>query len=369
MRAMVFALVGIFTPIFVFKLGGVIGVLGYYALTRLVTLGSVVPIAHLIETMGFRRSIAVSLLFLAIGLATLIRAEQYPALLLVSAVANGLNIPFYWVARNSAISQDSQRKHVGSQMGFLTSIEQVTTMLGPLAAGLVIEKWGFPTLYALALLILVVSVVPLWGMPAHIHRNGATWRGFYRWLTNRHYFHNGVGIGARAVDDYAINILWPLAIFGIGVKTGVLGGIFSTVAIVALVVRLILGKMFDKLHARGDTSDEWVFGVSAVVSSVIWIGRIFVRSVTAILSLDLVGAIFGTAYASLYVDYEQLGGKRMGSMTYWVYGEMMYSIMAIGLFVLTGMGVYWGIWKEMFMILASFWVLVSIVMARESNMK
>ena len=47
----------------------------------------------------------------------------------------------------------------------------------------------------------------------------------------------------------------------------------------------------------------------------------------------------------------------------------MYSIMTIGLFTAVGVGVGLGVWKEVFMILASFWVLISIVMARESNLK
>lgn len=224
-------------------------------------------------------------------------------------------------------------------------------------------------LYSLALVVLMVSVVPLWGMPPHVHKNGATWRGFGQWLTNRRYFHNGVGIGARAVDDYSQSMLWPLTIFVLGIKTGVLGGIFTLVSVLALVGRVVMGRVFDKLHAKGDMSDEWVYGVSAIVNSMIWLGRIFVRSLGTIVGVDLVGAIFGTAYTSMYIDYEQLGGKRMGSMAYWVYGEMMYSIMALGLFGITGIGAYFGIWRETFMILASFWVLVSIVMARESNMK
>lgn len=344
-------------------------VVEYYVLTRLVTLLTVVPIAKVIERIGFRKSIAISLIILVVNLGSLLFAGSYIWLVVLSAVAGGLNIPFYWVARNSAISQDSDKRHVGRQMGNMTSVEQVATLLGPLAAGLIIERWGFQALYGLAIIILVVSVVPLWGMAPHVHPNGASWGGFARWIRDRRYFHNGVGIGARAVDDYAINVLWPLAIFVMGVKMGVLGGIFTMVSVVALTVRLILSRVFDQLRAKRDWSDELLYAVSACVNSLTWIIRLFVGSVGSILMLDMSGAVFGTVYSSLYVDYEQLGGQRMGSIAYWVYGEMMYSIMTIGLFVAVGVGVSLSIWKEMFMILASFWVLVSIIMARESNMR
>ena len=378
LRSLVFALVGIFTPVFLYKLGieefgaakyGIMLVAGYYIVMRITTLAGVIPISWIIKKIGFRRSIAISLLILAINLGSLLFAGNHFWLVLVSAIAGGLNIPFYWVARSSAISQDSDKVQVGRQLGNLMTIEQITTMLGPFAAGMIIEKWGFQPLYILALVILVISVIPLLSMPHHTHLNGASWRGFGLWLTNRRYFHIGVGIGSRAIDDYSISVLWPLAIFAMGIRVGTMGGIFTLVAIASLVVRMVIGRVFDKLHAKHDFSDELLYGVSACVNSIAWILRIFVGSVGAILLLDMSGTIFGTTYSSLYVDYELLGGKRMGSIAYWVYGEMIYSLMAIGLFLMVGVSAWYGIWKELFMILASFWVLISIVMARESNLK
>lgn len=368
LRSLVIALVGIFTPVFLYKMGGVMAVAEYYILTRVMTLLAVIPISWIIERIGFRKSILISIIILAVNLGSLIFATQFPWLIVISAVAGGLNIPFYWVARNSAIAQDDDKRQVGRQMGIMTTAEQVATLLGPLAAGLIIEKWGFQPLYALALVILLVSLLPLWGMAPHVHRNGATLRGFFAWLRDRRYFHNGVGIGARAVDDYAISVLWPLAIFVMGIKIGAMGGIFSAVALSALVVRIVMARVFDKLRAKRDWSDELLYGMSACVNSITWIIRLFVGSVGSILMLDMSGAVFGTIYASFYVNYEQLGGKRMGSIAYWVYGEMMYSIMTIGLFSAVAIGVWFSVWKEMFMILAAFWVLVSIVMARESNL-
>lgn len=378
LRSLVFALVGIFTPVYLYKVGnlffgdlryGVILVAAYYILTRITTLIFAVPISWAMEKIGFRRSIATSLFLLTINLGSLLAVDKYIWLVLVSAITGGLNIPFYWVARSSAISQDSDKKNIGTQMGVMTTVEQVTTLLGPLCAGLIIEKWGFHYLYIVALVVLFASIVPLIGMPHHAHKNGASFKGFWYFVRDRRYFHIGIGVGARAVDDYSISVLWPLTIFLMGIKVGILGGIFSVVSISALLVRIIMGKVFDKLHDRNDWSDEFLFALSACVNSITWIIRLFVRSLGSILMLDISGAIFGTVYSSFYIDYEQLGGKRMGSIAYWVYGEMMYSIMTIGLFVAVGIGAWYGVWKEMFMILAAFWVLVSMVMARESNMK
>lgn len=369
MRALVMALVGIFTPIYIYEIAGIGWVIGYYLLIRIVVLFFAIPVSHIIEKIGFRRSIGISLVLLMICYGTLLGYQGEWWLLIISLVASGLNIPFYWLARSSAIAQDSETAHVGRQLGILTSVEAVATMLGPLSAGLIIEQWGFGVMYLAAILILLTSLVPLLSMPPHTHKNGASWEGFVRWIQSRRYFHNAIGIGARAVDDYGLNVLWPLAIFVLGVNTGTVGGIFTLSALVALVVRLVMGRMFDRLHDRRDLSDEWVYGAAAGVNAILWLLRILAHSVGIIVGIDLMGAIFGTTYSSYYVDYEQLGGKRMGSIAYFVYGEMMYSIMAIWLFGMVAVGWYLGIWREVFMILAAFWVLISIIMARESNMK
>lgn len=369
LRSLVFALVGIFTPVYIYQLLGLWPVLGYYALLRLTTLVTVLPIARIIERIGFRRSIAVSIIFLAGSLAGLLGATQDVRYLVVAAMLSGINVGFYWVARNSAVAQDSQARRVGSQMGIMTSVEAGATVLGPLTAGLVIERWGFPALYTLAIVILVISVIPLWGMHAHVHRNGASWRGFWRWVGSRGYFHNAVGIAGRAVDEYAIAVLWPLAVYLLNIRVGVVGGIFSTVAIVGLAVRLVTGIIFDRLRVRRDWSDEWLYGLSVTGSSILWLMRLGVSSVGAVLGVDLAGAIFGTTYSSLAVDYQQLGGKRMGSIAYWVYGEMVASAAILVWLGVVAVGAWVGAWREVILITASLWVLISITLARESNMK
>lgn len=378
MRSMVFALIGIFTPIFVYNemvssgyspWVGVASVAGFYLITRLVVLLTAIPASHLIEKIGFRRSILVSGIFLALYLVCLKLASGNLWLLAIAPVLGGLNIPTYWIARGSMISQDGSRGEVGRQMGRLLIFEQVSAMMGPLLAGLVIEKWGFPQLYSLAFVVLLLSVVPLWHIPSHSHRNGATWRGFAQWATNRRYFHQAVGIAGRAVDDYAISLIWPLTIYLMGWHISGVGGLFSAVSVVAILVRYVSGRFFDVLYKRRDWSDELIFGVAHVGTSVIWMVRIFITSVRAVFATDLIGAVFGTLYGSMYLDYQQLGGMRMGSIAYWVYSEIVYSIAVVAMMSAMILGAWIGIWRELIFVLAALWGLLGMVQARESNMR
>lgn len=378
LRALVFSLVGIFTPLYVYLQVEQAGYLGwypvagvalFYLLSRAVVLLSCVPISRGIERIGFRKSVLVSAIFLAIYLCLLKISSGNLWLVALAAVMGGLNIPWYWIARGSLISQDGSKQAVGRQMGWLLTTEQVVTILGPITAGLIIQQWGFSTLYGLAFVILCLSLFPLWHMPTHTHRNGASWRGFISWLGNRRYFHQAVGVAGKAVDDYAITMVWPLSIYLMGWQTSLLGGLFSGVAIISLLVRYIAGRSFDLLHQRGDYSDEIVLGVSSVASSIVWVIRIFITSVKSIVTLDAIGAVFGTLYGSMYINYEHLGGMRMGNIAYWVYVELIYSLAAAGVMGVMILGAWLGIWRELIFLLAALWVLLGIVQARESNLK
>lgn len=377
MRAMVYALIGIFTPIYIYQLVvamgqpgwvGVAGVGVFYLIIRVTVLVTSIPVSHLIERIGFRRSILISVFFLALYLLFLKLGAQNIWYLVLSAIAGGINTPCYWIARGSVISQDGSRQSVGRQMGNLLSIEEVSAMLGPLLAGLIIEKWGFVELYSLALVILVVSVLPMWYMPGHTHKNGASWRGFKVWVKNRRYFHLAVGIAGKSVNDFASAIVWPLAIFLMGWHAVKLGGLFSMVSVVAIIVRMVGGKWFDVLHGKRDMSDEKMFAVATLGTSMVQMARIFVRSVSTIFSVDLIGAVFSTLYGTMYSDYEQLGGMRMGSIAYWVYVEIVYSSMAIIMMSLLIIGAWFSVWKELFLLMASTWAIIGMVQARESNL-
>ncbi len=377
MRAMVYSLVGIFTPIYIYQLVmnrggsgtfGVIAVALFYLLIRVTVLVFALPVSHMIERVGFRRSILVSAVFLGLYLFFLRLARFDIWYLVIAAVAGGINTPSYWIARGSVISQDGSRGQVGKQIGNLLSVEELSAILGPVAAGLVIEKWGFSYLYFLALIVLLASVIPMWYMPRHTHKNGASWRGFGIWIKNRRYFHQAVGIAGKSVIDYASAVVWPLAIFVMGWHTSLLGGLFSLVAIIGVCGRLVYGRLFDTLHKRGDMADEKLFASVSFGVSMLHLARIFAMSVKTIFALDLFGAIFATLHSSMYSSYEQLGGMRMGSIAYWVYKEIVYSVMVVVMMGVLAVAAWFSVWKELFLLMASMWVIIGMVQARESNL-
>lgn len=378
MRSLVFSMIGIFTPVFVYtSMLAVTGqmthalasVAGYYFLVRLVVLLLNVPMAKLIEKIGFRRSVLASAFILMLYVAALVMAGGDYRYLPIAAILLGANIPLYWVSRGSVIALDSKRTTLGKQMGLLAVLERIAGIAGPVAAGLMIEAWGFPVMYTAAGLILIVSVIPLWSMPHHVHRNGVSWRGYAGWIKDRRFFHQGIGVMGRAIDEYGFNIVWPLSIVLMGVHYSQLGGVWSILTLITVAYRYGSGYIFDKLYKKKGWEDEALFGLAAVGTSMAWLARMFVGSLTGVLMLDGGSMVFATTWRNISQDYDMLGGKRMHEIAYFTYKEMTYSAAILLICVMWAVGAYLGVWKELIFGMAALWIIMSIVQARESNLK
>lgn len=369
LRSLFLSMTSIFIPIYIYSLSSsLLLVIGYYIVQRIIVAFTVFPISKIIERVGFRRSITYSVLFLIISTISLIMVKHNIWWLLVAVISEGLQVPFYWISRDSALSQDFDAKHMGRKVSSLVVLENIASLLGPFAGGALLYFSSYQVLFTVTVGILGLSVIPLWGMPSHAHKNGVSLRGFWYFLTNGRNRHQAVANFGAAMNDYGNGVVWPLILFIGGISHAGMGAIYSMVGGVAILVQYFTGTWFDKLRARNDYADEGVYGFAVVGVSIIWLIRFFANGFAQILPLDISRQLFSSVQANFYSDYLHLGGKRMGSIAYWVYMEVIYSMGAIFLFTLMGVGIYFDVWKELVVGSIALWSLSTIVIARESNL-
>lgn len=378
LRSLYMSLTTIFVPLFIYSQGiqiwgnmqsAILLVGGYFIVERILVVVSVFPLSKLIEKIGFRKSITLSVIFLIGYTVALLLAPTNMAWLWVSAACGGLQIPLYWISRDSALSQDIESKNMGTKMGYIVVLENISGLLGPFAGGAIVAFLGYQALFICALGVLGLSTIPLWWMPPHTHRNGISLLGFWSYLTNGRYIHLAVANFGSAMNDYGNGVIWPLILFLKGITDAKLGAVYSIVAVVTIAIQYTTGAWFDRLRSRRDYTDEGVYGIASVGVSIAWIIRLFVTGLSQVISIDIGRQLFSAVYTNFYSDYLHLGGKRMGSIAFWVYMEVIYSFGAIMLFVVMALGVYYGIWEELVLITISLWSLSSIVVARESNLR
>ncbi|HBD02309.1 MAG: Major facilitator superfamily [Microgenomates group bacterium GW2011_GWC1_46_16] len=377
LRSLFMSMTSIYVPLFIYSVGmGIWGswqaalwlVAAYYILQRLVVVIIVFPLSKLIEQIGFRRSISLSVFFLIAYTVSLLLVKQDTSWLWVSAVCGGLQIPMYWISRDSALSQDIEGKTMGRRIAYIAVLENIASLLGPFVGGTIVALSGYSTLFGVTLAILALSIIPLWWMPGHTHKNGVSLAGFGYFLRTKRYLHQAVANVGIAVNDYGNGVIWPLILFFQGIRDEKIGIIYSVVAVLAVAIQYITGPWFDKLRARKDYADEGIFGLATAGIAIIWVARFFVKGIAQVLPVDMGRQLFSSVHANFFSDYLHLGGKRMDSIAYWVYIEIMYSLGAIGIFGIMAMGVYWGIWKELVLVSIALWSLATLLIAKESNL-
>lgn len=377
LRAFVFALLSIFVPIFVYQQGlaayhsiqaGLLSVALFYLIMRITIILVSIPASRIVEKIGFRRSVIVSIFLLITWMVFFLIAKHSLTFVWLGSVALALNVPFYWIARDSALSQDASSSSMGRSMAGIATLEKIAYLAGPFVAGVIITFWGFSVLFALSLILLLVSAIPLLWMPHHTHKNGVSFTGFIEWLQVKHYLHQALASAGAAMEDSGLGIVWPIALFLIGFDAGTLGTVFSLVAIATIATQYIVGIIFDKLHRRWDFSDEIVFIASATVSGLLWIVRLFIFTLPQVLAVDSFGQVFQTVYYGFQSDYSHLGGKRMGSISFWVYMQMVYSITSLFICLVFIAAIFLSVWKPVLFLMITVFVILSAVQAKESNL-
>lgn len=377
LRSLFMSMTTIFVPLFIYTQAmhlwgsyqkALYLIVFFFVVQRAIVALIVFPLSKLIENIGFRRSISLSVILLIGYTLALYFAKDNISWLWASAVCGGLQIPLYWISRDSALSMDIEGSKMGTKMGYIIVLENISGLLGPFAGGAIVAIAGYPTLFVTALVVLGLSTVPLWWMPPHSHRNGVSLAGFWYFLTNGRYLHQAVANFGNSMNDYGNGVIWPLILFLQGITDAKLGAVYSIVAVLTILIQYLTGKWFDRLRSKNDYTDEGVYGFTSVAMALSWLGRIFVTGFAQVVSLDIGRQIFGAVYSNFYVDYMHLGGKRMGSIAYWVYMEVIYSIGAVLLFGTMAIGIYYGIWKEITLMTIALWSLATIVIARESNL-
>lgn len=377
LRSLYFSLTSIFVPLYIYGLGretygqiqtALLLTAGYFVVQRVVVALAVFPLSRLIEKMGFRRSITLSAVVLLLYTLALMGAEESLVWLWVSAVCLGINTPLYWISRDSALSQDVTSGTMGTKMAYVGILDRIAGLIGPVTGGVIVALSGYNVLFWLATGVLALSTLPLWWMPPHRHKNGVSLAGFGYFLTNGRYSHQAIANFGSAMNDYGGLVIWPLILFLQGINDESLGAIYSLAAAVTIVVQLWSGRWFDKLRSRKDYADEGVYGLASVGVALSWIGRNFAAGMGQVLAVDMGRQLFATLSSNFFSDYAHLGGKRMGSIAYWVYMEIVYSLGAIVILGVMAAGVFIGAWKEVTLMTIAIWSLAMVASAKESNL-
>ncbi|RME54946.1 MFS transporter [Candidatus Woesearchaeota archaeon] len=292
-----FSLVGLFIPIYLLKEIGKSfdAVMLFLILYGLFTLLGFYIALNLSKYAGLNVTVMLSVPIRLAFLLMLNALKNYNISLILIAFIGGIGAPMFWLPFHKRFSQFSDHGKRGAELGLMYAANGFFAIIAPLFGGVVAQTFGFKWLYALAGIILGLSVVPLLfikneKLEKQIYIKDILKGRTYRELLG--YFAEGYRINAY--------VLWMIFVFFIISSYVTIGGLSSVVVLFNTLFNMVVGYF----------SDVWdkkkILRIGALTDAITWILRVIFTSIYSIFALTSISgmaiSVWHTPFMMKYYD-------------------------------------------------------------------
>ncbi len=277
-------LVSVFIPIYFYKLGyPLLQILIYYFLlpvhgmffTRYI-------IAPLVIKVGVKKSILYSVLFKIVFFVCLQFLPGASWLFFILPSLHVLKNQIGTLSYHLNYLEHSDSTKRGREVSAIFGATLLAGLLAPLFGGLIIGLAGFKVLFSLAIVLMVISAIPILSLPDK--KTLATivfeTKGMWREMFTRSNIPLFVSYGGYAIEEWIGTVVWSLFIFFMLNSTAKVGIINTIVAAITFFVFYFVGKLSDKK----DKKQLIKFGNFLYFFG--WVGRIFANTFGAVAFVD-----------------------------------------------------------------------------------
>lgn len=353
-----------FLPIFLYSLGkdlwvfeqtnlsdfqkGMVTLAVYLCSQGLVGMLTSIPSAQLTSRIGHQRSIVISHALRLVAFAAFFFARQYPSLLLVAMVFEGLQTPFFWNSYHTILSQSALKRHMGQDLGLLQFLLQLAAVVAPALGGMLGLLFGIEVLFLVGLVGTLIAVSLALSMDIETTPDSVQYKEFRRWLQERRYRELVVTFAGRYYNDAAL-FVWPLYVFLLINGIDRVGYLYTLSLFLAMVLSFFIGTYIDRHH-----TDAKPYVVTGGFLSVLWLLRSQLFSVWNIALADMVEKIAGNFHWLFYDSVVLRRGKGSQALSYFAYREWVIDAVGAVFWLFFALFFYFvdGGWNVLFLVAA-----------------
>lgn len=282
------AMMGMFLPIFLYDISG-----HQFWFVTLFFMGAtigyilfLVPGMRLTNIIGFNRALSLGAFFSVIQFAFLYFMNEVNYLtlvvpLLVSAI--GFKV-FHWVPYHvdfTIFTTDGER---GRDVSLVLATHEFMGMLGPALAGYIIVMSGFESLFAVAMVLLLIATITYLFVPAIEEEFTWSYTETFRNLFSERFRNVFVGEMANGAEVVVTLVAWPIFLYELLHEDVLEVGFLSAVIVAAtILLQLMVGKYLDARKG----SKRVTLRRGSIFYAIGWIAKIFVFSATQIFFVGL----------------------------------------------------------------------------------
>ncbi len=274
------ALIGIFVPIYLYKLGyEIYQILFFYFLLSFYFVIFSYISAKIVSKIGIKHSILFAMPFLIFYMLGLNFIESSVVIFFVLPFLLSLGTILYNYGYHLNFIGHSKRKNRGREISFLGIITILVSMSAPLIGGLIASR-SFLFLYITSASILFLGTIPLFLTKDNRKFLNSNFEGLFKKIFSKKERGNLISFSGYAIESSINRILWPIFLIIILLSLEKTGLVITLSLILSVSGFYIAGNLTDKYN-RFKLIKFWTF-----LHSISWIGRIFADNFFKIFLVD-----------------------------------------------------------------------------------
>ncbi|OHA48224.1 MAG: hypothetical protein A2991_03270 [Candidatus Terrybacteria bacterium RIFCSPLOWO2_01_FULL_58_14] len=221
---------------------------------------------------GFRFLTLVSLLFFFLYFVALFLAREALWWVLLALVLLAIRAALFWPPFHLFFARSSQPKHRGAALGNIAVLTALASAASPAIGGTILAEAGYPALFFVVLVILLLSAVPYLAVDIREgHRGG--FGPVLREVRSHGGFRGALAFAGQGIEDSATAHVWPLFLFLLALGYQELGFLTTVALLVSLAITLFVGRLADHRNriqmlvlAAPLAGLAWIFRVATLSS-------------------------------------------------------------------------------------------------------
>lgn len=283
---------------------------------------------------GYKHAIAMSIPFQILYWSMMLAARDNTTIVLVAAVAFGLQKSLYWPGFHALMGRYADRQDMGKEFGVVYAITSICHILGPLFGGILTQNFGFVGAFITASVIYCCSLIPLFRekevFVAKEYQFAQTVE-LYKTMPRKFFGYMGFG------EELLVLTVWPIFMYIILQNFEQTGTIATVSSFMAALLALMIGKISDQY------TKKVLIKLGAFFTTLIWFARGIVNSAGTTFAIDSLSRTSRELTAIPLATHMYIKAEDTHVVPYVVFfeqslavGKLLACIVGILLFSLTG---------------------------------
>jgi MFS family permease len=262
--------IALFEPIYLYTRGYSIShILLFYAAVYFAYI-VLVPIGGRIAARyGFEHTILYSQFAYIAYYIALFALPYAPWLIFVAPLIFAVQKSLYWPAYHADFATFSAREQRGSEVSGMLTVNAIVSTLGPIVGGLILNFFGFGTLFVVVAFLLLASNIPLIKLKEVYDPAPFSYRTYWRLLWKPSHRRNAIAYLGFAEELVAL-VLWPIFIYLVVSEYSELGLLVALSTFVTSALVLAIGKLSDHIPQTN------ILRFGSLAATMVWVLRAIV---------------------------------------------------------------------------------------------